>query len=177
MAAKPKPAAKPAAKGGKRKGASANECGTHLDLSRVRVVQLVNEGVLTRHRDGSFDLDACRVAYIHYLRSEDRRGTKSATANRVQEARAKEIELRTAREEGRLVPLESVQAALADILGTYRYELTGVPAASSRDLTVRAEIEKHLNDAIDRCRGRFEQTSDALRAGREVVLEGEEADA
>lgn len=172
MAKKPATASAP-----KRKGASANQCGTHLDLSRVRVVQLVNEGALPRNVDGSFDLDACRLAYIRYLRSEDRRGAKSATASRVQEARAKEIELRTAREEGRLVPLEGVQAAIADILGTYRYELTGVPAASSRDLAVRSEIEKHLNDAIDRCRLKFEQVGDALRAGREVVLEGEEADA
>src|SRR5207253_1359713 len=100
MAKKPATASAP-----KRKGASANQCGTHLDLSRVRVVQLVNEGALPRNVDGSFDLDACRLAYIRYLRSEDRRGAKSATASRVQEARAKEIELRTAREEGRLVPL------------------------------------------------------------------------
>lgn len=46
----------------KRKGASANACGLHLDLSRVRVVQLVDEGALPRNKDGSFDLDACRVA-------------------------------------------------------------------------------------------------------------------
>jgi hypothetical protein len=161
----------------KRKGASANQCGTHLDLSRVRVVQLVDEGHLPRNSDGSFDLDACRIAYIRYLRSEDRRGAKSATASRVQEARAKEIELRTAREEGRLIPLEGAQAAMTDILGTFRYELTGIPAASTRDLKVRAEIEKHLNDAIDRCRQRFEQAGDALRSGREVSLEGEETDA
>jgi hypothetical protein len=161
----------------KRKGVSANTCGTHLDLSRVRVVQLVNEGALPRLKDGSFDLDACRIAYIRYLRSEDRRGSKSATASRVQEARAKEIELRTAREEGRLVPMDDVQAVIADVLGTYRYELTGVPAASTRDLSVRAEIEKHLNDAIDRCRQRFAEAGDALRAGREIQLEGDEADA
>lgn len=161
----------------KRKGASANQCGAHLDLSRVRIVQLVNEGALPRNDDGSFDLDACRVAYIRYLRSEDRRGTKSATANRVQEARAREIEQRTLKDANKLVDLESVQAAVADIIGTYRFELTGVPAASTRDLTIRAAIEKHLNDAIDRCRQRFEQVGDALRAGREVKLEGEEADA
>lgn len=161
----------------KRAGASAQACGTHLDLSRVRIVQLVDEGALPRNKDGSFDLDACRVAYIRYLRSEDRRGAKSATASRVQEARAKEIELRTAREEARLIPLDDVSAAIADILGTYRSELSGVPAAASRDLAVRAEIEKQLNDAIERCRKRFDQVSDDLRAGREVSLEGEEADA
>lgn len=161
----------------KRKGASANACGLHLDLSRVRVVQLVDEGALPRNKDKSFDLDACRIAYIRYLRSEDRRGAKSATASRVQEARAKEIELRTAREEGRVVPMESVSAAVTDILGTFRSELNGVPAASTRDLTVRSAIEKQLNDAIDRCRQRFETVSDDLRAGREVSLEGEETDA
>ena len=161
----------------KRKGASANACGLHLDLSRVRIVQLVDEGALPRNKDGSFDLDACRIAYIRYLRSEDRRGAKSATASRVQEARAKEIELRTEREEGRLWDADAEETAVADILGAYRSELSGVPAASTRDLTVRGEIEKQLNDAIDRCSARFANATASLRAGREVSLEGEEADA
>jgi hypothetical protein len=162
----------------KRKGASANQCGAHLDLSRVRVVQLVNEGALPRNKDGSFDLDECRVAYIRYLRSEDRRGAKSATASRVQEARAKEIELRTAREEGRLWDAETAEAAFAEILGTFRSELSGVPAGSTRDLAIRAEIEKRLNDAIDRCDARFADAARLLRAGAEVGdMEGEEADA
>jgi hypothetical protein len=176
MAAKKaaKTAVKPSTK---RKGASASLCGAHLDLSRVRVVQLVEEGALPRNADGSFELDACRLAYIRYLRSEDRRGSKSAVQSRVQEARAREIELRTAREAGRLVPMESVTAAVADILGTYRFELSGVPAAATRDLGARLDIEKQLNDAIDRCRQRFEAVSSDLRAGREVSLEGEEADA
>jgi hypothetical protein len=161
----------------KRKGASANQCGTHLDLSRVRIVQLVKEGVLPRHPDDSFDLDACRLAYIRYLRSEDRRGAKSATASRVQEARAKEIELRTARDEGRLWDADAAEAAFTDILGAFRSELGGVAAGSTRDLPTRAEIEKQLNDAIERCDARFANAAASLRTGAEGDMEGEETDA
>lgn len=162
----------------KRKGASANQCGAHLDLSRVRVVQLVDEGALPRNGDGSFELDACRVAYIRYLRSEDRRGAKSATASRVQEARAKEIELRTARDEGRLWDAETAEAAFTEILGTFRSELGGVAAGSTRDLAVRAEIEMNLYAAIDRCDASFANATASLRAGAEGDdLEGEETDA
>ena len=158
---------------GARKGATAAACGQHLTLSRQRVSQMADEGTLPRNGDGSFDLDACRNEYIAFLRSEDRRGAKSAAVSRVQDARAREIEIRTAREEGRLVPMESVSAAIIDILGTYRSELNGVAAASTRDLTLRAEVQRHLDGAIDRCRERFERADRKLAKGADP-LEDEE---
>ena len=118
-----------------------------------------------------------RIAYIRYLRDARASNTKTAAATRVQDARAREIELRMAKDAGTLYAAEDVEAAIADILGTYRSELTGVPAASTRDLTVRATIEKHLNDAIERARASFEKLRDDLRSGREVSLEGEVTDA
>jgi hypothetical protein len=75
------------------KGATAVACGQHLTLSRQRISQMTDEGNLSRNADGSFDLDACRDAYIAWLRSEDRKGAKSAAASRVQDARAREMKI------------------------------------------------------------------------------------
>jgi len=165
---------KPKPSSGKMPGASQSQVAQHLDVSQPRVAQFVAEGVFKPLPTRKLDLDACRISYIRWLRDETRKSSQSAAAARVQDARAKAIELRTAREEARLIPLESVQAVVAEILGTYRYELTGIAAAASRDLAVRAEINRHLDDAIDRCRLKFEKAKRDLIAGRDPLLEDAE---
>jgi hypothetical protein len=42
----------------------ATQLAEHLDLSRQRVQQLVDENVITPLPSGKFDQDACRVAYL-----------------------------------------------------------------------------------------------------------------
>lgn len=116
-------------------------------------------------------------AYKAFLQDEHRRSQKSAAASRVQDARAAQIELHNARELGKLVETEDVLLWQAQILGTLRTELTGVPAAATRDREIRAEIEKHLNAAIERCRRSFEEAWQALESGKPVTSGGEEADA
>lgn len=115
--------------------------------------------------------------YINYLKDEQRRTSKSASASRAHDARAREIEQRIAREDGRLIQIEDVQAGVTEIMGTLRSELAGVPAASTRDIEARQMIEGQLNAAIARCRASFEKMDGDLRAGREVLVGGEAADA
>lgn len=162
----------------KAKGASATEIGRRLDLSRQRIGQLEAEGVFARISGGSrFDLGACTIAYIRWLRDENRRGSKASGASLFQQTRMREIEQRMAREDGRLVPFEAVEAANEQIVGTFRSELSGVAAASTRDLELRQTIDGNLNAAIERCRQSLSGTESDLREGREVLVEGEEADA
>lgn len=158
-------------------GASAAELGRHCDITRIRVGQLESEGVFKRNAHGRFDLVPNVIAYIRWLRDENRRGSKASGVSDFQKARTRELEQRMAREDGRLVPIEEVAAGITDILGTYRSELSGVAAASTRDLDTRLAIESNLNGAIERCRARFEAMEGDLRAGREVKLDGDEADA
>jgi hypothetical protein len=149
----------------------------HLDLSSKRIQQLAEEEVLPRLPDGSFDRDVCRVIYIRYLRSEGRRVTTSAAGSRAQNARAQEIELRIARDLGKLVEIDEVEAVFGDILAAYRAELAGVPASCTRDLELRAIVEDKINAAVERCRQRFEQASTALRGGGDVLVDAEGPDA
>ncbi|MDA9510919.1 hypothetical protein XI09_40950 [Bradyrhizobium sp. CCBAU 11386] len=158
---------------GKVPGVSQAQVAQHLDVSQPRVAQFVGEGVFKPLPNRKLDLDASRVAYIRWLRDETRKSTQSAASARVQDARARAIELRTAREEARLVPLDDVQAVVADILGTYRSELTGIAAAATRDLSVRAAIQQHLDDAIDRCRVKFEKANRDLVSGCDPLEDSE----
>lgn len=175
MAKKPKTAQ---AKKPQRKsdlGASAAELGRHCDITRTRVGQLETEGVFKRNAHGRFDLVPNVIAYIRWLRDENRRGSKAAGVSRAQEARATEIERRIAREDGQLVEAEDVLALVTEIVSGTVAELRGVPAASTRDPETREAIERVLNGAFDRCRARFEKLSADLRSGRGLVFEGDEA--
>lgn len=114
--------------------------------------------------------------YIKYLQDENRRAQKSAAASRVQDARAESIELQTARELGQLVAMEDAIAFNAEILGTLSRELTGVPAASTRDLDQRAIIEKQINAALERARRSLEEAPAVLTGGKPRDLDAEETD-
>jgi hypothetical protein len=50
----------------------------HLDLSRQRIQQLVDENVMAPLPDGRFDQDECRVRYFRWLRDPERRSASVA---------------------------------------------------------------------------------------------------
>lgn len=161
----------------KAKGASAAVVGRHLLMSRQRVGQLEAEGVFSKSVGGGFALDKCRTAYIRWLKDENRRGSKASGASVFQQARTREIEQRMAREDGKLVPIEAVNAAIDQIVGTFRSELSGVAAASTRDLELRQTIDGNLNAAIERCREGLSSAEIDLRAGRDPISDDDpEAD-
>ena len=115
--------------------------------------------------------------YITYLKDENRRSTKSASASRVQDARAAEIELKIAKEQRDLIPKDEVCDFLTETVGTFRSRLSGVPAAATRDPEVRVAIEKELDDAIADLNRSFSAAESNARSGRPLVMETEEADA
>jgi len=59
-------------------GVSARKLAVHLDLSIQRIAQLANiEHVIAKLPNGKFDQDACRVAYLRWLRDPDRRSART----------------------------------------------------------------------------------------------------
>ncbi|MGY4355536.1 hypothetical protein ACVWZR_004582 [Bradyrhizobium sp. i1.3.1] len=144
-----------------------------IEKSETHVLRLVKDGLLQKAGRGQYRPEDIARAALLFREGEDRRSSQTEEAKRVAVARAKEIELRTAREEARLVPLEDVQALVADVLGTYRSELEGVAAGSTRDLSIRAAIQQQIDDAMDRCHARFERAERALSEGRDPLEDGE----
>jgi len=142
-----------------------------------RLRQLEREGWFAKKSRNLYDAIEVLTGIIRFQRDDARRSSKSATANTLQSARTREIELRIAREENILVEADDVVALHADIIGGFVSELRGVPAGSSRDPIVRAAIEEVLNGAIARCRDRLEKLSADLNSGRGVVFDGDETDA
>jgi phage terminase Nu1 subunit (DNA packaging protein) len=158
-----------------KRGVSASEVARHLDVSPQRVGNMVNDGILKRASSGRFDLDACRIAYIRWLRAAPKRNSQSANSSRALELKIQALEMKLAREEGQLIALSEVEETVEDILGVYRSEMTGVPSSCTRDIQLRQMIEEKMNDAFDRCRKRFEQARANLYQGDTVLMEDEEA--
>lgn len=158
-------------------GVTAAVAAQHVDMSAQRFGRLADEGVFTRLPGGKFDLDACRVAYIRWLRDGRRRLSKSAAASRVQEARAREIEIRTAEREHRLIETDEAIAVVDDVIGRLRAETSGIGARLTRDRELRRAVEKELDDVFSRAADHFVKAASALRARGEAAEAVAEDDA
>jgi hypothetical protein len=120
-------------------------------LNRTRISQLVGEGWLKPpERKGRYNwFEACS-GYIRYLRDENRKTSKSASDSRMRDAKARDIEVRTAQRLGRLVPLEAFEEMIDNIAGMVRSEFAGLATVVTRDLTQRRIIEREVNVRLRR---------------------------
>lgn len=136
-----------------------------------RIQQFAAEGAVPRAASGKYPLAGSVQGILRAVKSSR---TVTSEARRILEAKARALELRNAEAEHRLIEMDMVQEAVVEIVGTFRSELNGLPAASTRDLDVRAEIEKQLSGAIDRCRARFEAATIELQNGRWPFADGDD---
>lgn len=87
--------------------------------------------------------------YLGLLRERVRVNTGTAN-NRLREARAVEIELRTAERLRKLCPIEDFATFIDLICGAFRSELGSLPARVTRDLPMRRVIEREINGVLTR---------------------------
>ena len=140
------------------------QASTLLMVSDQWVRDLAKKGYVPAPERGMVPLVATVQGYIRWLKDEERRTSKTAAASAVQQARAEEIRLRIAREQGKLIDLEDTERAFADILGAWRGELAGLPGAVTRDLTLRASIEQYIDGMCSRLQARFRARRDEIVA-------------
>jgi len=136
-----------------------------LGLTEARLRALEGEGWIKRIGKNQWPLVAIMQGYLRFLRADGRRTNKSAAESRVRDARAREIEIRTAEHMRRLIQIDEALATVDTVCGAVRTELAGLPARITRDLTLRGKIEMELNGSLSRIADRFEQEGDALRKG------------
>lgn len=135
-----------------------------LMVSDHWIRDLSKKGYIPKPERGMVPLVAAVQGYIRWLKDEDRRASKTAAASAVQQARAKEIEMRIAREAGELIEMPSIEAVFADVIGSFRARLAGVAAASTRDLALRAVIDGNIESALAEAREDFDKRAAELRA-------------
>jgi hypothetical protein len=135
-----------------------------LGIERVRI--LTNEGVLKQSGKGKYDRDETTRNYVTWLRDQNRLANKTTSEGRVRDARATEIEIRTAERSRRLITLDEAQESNAIVCGTVRTEFGGFAARFTRDLALRRDIEKAVNESLARIADRLNAEALALATGR-----------
>jgi hypothetical protein len=145
---------------------SLHQAGQLLMVSDHWVRDLSKKGYIPKPEKGMVPLVATVQGYIRWLKDEERRASKTAAASDLQRTRAREIELRIAREEGNLIEAEDAEAAFADILGQWRSELDGLSRAVTRNLAMRESIDTYIAGMVERVRARFAAERERLAKGK-----------
>ncbi|MBN9062182.1 MAG: hypothetical protein J0H41_07045 [Rhizobiales bacterium] len=126
--------------------------------------QLAAQGVIPRRAKGKFPLFAGVKAYVAWIKDEQRRASKTAADAGLKSARQREIELRIAEREHRLIDVEEHDAVLDEICGIYNSALVGLPARMTRDRELRARLETEIDAVRHQVADRCEQRARELRA-------------
>jgi hypothetical protein len=134
-----------------------------------RVRQLVKAGWITASgpaNDRRYRLLDVVQGYIRFRDDEDRRANKTAAHTRITDARSREVELKNAQREGKLIELEEALATLEAVVALFRLEISGLPARVTRDLQFRRTIETALHDILDHIADLAAERAKAMGARR-----------
>lgn len=148
-----------------------------LVLTVMRIDQLVRDKTLMKAGRDLYPIVHNVQAYIRFLRDENRHNSRSAAQQRVQEARAKEIEQRVLRDAHELVAISEHDAIFDEAFAIVRAGLTGLPARLTRDIEFRAKIEAECDDILRRCADKFRETTATIRQTGEAPVPAEADDA
>ena len=142
----------------KTKLATQKELADHLDLSPQSVTDLVRKGVFLINKGRSpVNIDACRIAYINFLRKAARYTKKDGSGDINEEktkltaAQARKAELEVEIMEGKLVPIQEVEEFLIERFSNARAKWLGVPSKiAHKVITVDtfAEAEREIKEGI-----------------------------
>lgn len=132
--------------------ATQRELAEHLDLSPQSVSDLVRKGVFIIKKGRSpVNIDACRVAYINFLRKAARYTKKDGIGDIAEEktkltaAQARKAELEVEEIEGNLIPAQLVEDTWVDYVANARAKLLGLPSRIAHQvITVDKYVEAEL---------------------------------
>lgn len=134
-------------------------------LSERRVRQIAEAAGITPEKRGQWPAPAVIQAILHDARASRAAQPLAVAQGRVAEARAREIEIRTAERRRELIPVEDAVAVVDATVAAFVAPLEELPRRLFRD----AGGIRRAQEAIDECRARAAATiaeaAQACRAG------------
>jgi hypothetical protein len=132
-----------------------------IDYSKAGIVSLEQQGIIQRDARDTWPIPSTLIKLVGHLRAKIRQGQSPEDA-RWRAARARELELRIAQRENKLISIDEANGALENLIGLCLTELSGLPAAVTRDLAIRQAIEKQIFVMRKRIAERLEQQARSL---------------
>lgn len=127
------------------------ETAARLAMCTPRWIQdLVKQGFIPRAERGRYTVLGVVHGRIKSLQDEQGRSSKSASASRVQDARAEEIQLRLDEKRGALLQQGQAEAVnvIDEFFGGLKSDLLAIPARVTADLALRRKIEDGIDHAF-----------------------------
>lgn len=148
-----------------------------LALTDTRLDQLVKEGVIERKgKNNGFIVRDLVHSYVNFLKLKIEGQARTQTGNMAQLARAKEIDLRMAREERTIIDIGEALQTVDEISGELLQSLSSLPARITREPRERQRIESIIDSERLRITDRFKQRASALRSGSQDDEANDEED-
>lgn len=169
--------------------ASQIEVADHIDLSTRQVRNLEKLGIIPSPKgNGGYCLDACRKAYINYLRNMSKHSSRPETdpelidiekeRARLVKAQADAQELKNEILEGRSIPTDVGREVISKILSQVGGILNALPLNIKRKHpqlekrvidSIQAEIVKHSNEAAKLDEYIDQAINDAIEQSEEKI--------
>ena len=147
------------------KTVTATALAKHLDLSQQRITQLADEHIIDRLPDRRFDQDACRIAYLRWLRAPERRIQRSKVDADFIKAKTELIAIRVREKKRELMPTEEAIADMERLIGIVLTEMSSMPALiGGSDLQLRRKVEKAVFDTRVKLANTFNKIADETKA-------------
>jgi phage terminase Nu1 subunit (DNA packaging protein) len=112
-----------------------------LNITARHVADLGDRGVMKRDAAGGYQLHNSVHGYVKFLKESAKDRTKTAFSRRLQDARARSVELKNAQEERRLIETSEALAVVDEVTGQLRADLDALPArVGGRDMVLRRKV-------------------------------------
>lgn len=148
---------------------STKEMARLLGVTTQALDKLRNAGTLTQIKRGRWDAAKTVQKYIAHRVTGVEQARAAPGAERLREARAKEVEQRIAEKDRQLIDIIEVEDYEAAKSALFLDLLNGLPARITRDENERQRIEALINVEKGRLSARFTEMSEALKSGDDFV--------
>ncbi len=118
---------------------------------------------------GRWNLVSVVQGYIRFLKDEDRRSSKSASASRMTDVKIARLEMDMAKERHELVPMDDARLVLDTAASLMQSSLMAVPAKFTRDIAERRRLEALIAEAMSSVADGIEKKANALASGGDVL--------
>lgn len=146
-----------------------------LGYTPRRLQQLVGEGVIESFGRGRFRLKRLIQDHAGHLRRQIDEAREDDSDDAIKFERARRLRLENDRDERILIEAEEAIAALEDIIGTIRAEMSGLPTRATRDMELRKKLARDVDDIQTRTIARLGKRLAALQTC-DAAIEADAAD-
>lgn len=137
-----------------------------LMLTPRRVQQLAQAGVIPKTGRDAYPMVAAIQGYLAWLDDENRRAAQAASAAKVAEARAQDIELRIKAKMATLIPIEDHRGVIASLVRVVRREVEKMPDALPSYVREKARVE--INQSLARIAKAAADAAKSVETGEDI---------